>query len=83
MDTLNFIITLIAEQKFLDTLELYRIQRVCKEFILPIHILPKICTIPRRWIPKYQIPKHICYMTIGNYTIIFNTKHSSIEGLHD
>lgn len=82
-DVLNFILTLIAEQKYLDILELCKIRRVCKSFILPMHILPKICTIAHRWIPKYQIPKHLCYMTIGNCTIIFNTKHSSIEGIHD
>ena len=76
------IITLIAEQKYLNILELCQIQSVCKSFVLPKHILPKISALPRRWLPKYTIPKHICYMTIKNRTIIFNTKHSSL-GIHD
>ena len=78
LEALNFAIKYIAEENYLTILELHKLQSVCQNFAIPPNIIPKISTIPRRWMSQHQLPKHICYMIVGNCTIFINTKHFSI-----
>lgn len=69
---MNFAIQYIAENNYLDILEICRLRTICKDFLT--YKMPKVSIIKRRWLLRYSPPRNICYMIVGDVTIIFNVK---------